>query len=373
VMLNFGYVVAGYTGLGFYFYSGDQQWRGAMGLQMFFPSALICGLWWMPESPRWLLTKERADEAWTIVKRLHANPNDTSDRFAETEFYQMRKQIEIDRTYKTSYYEIFRRPSYRKRALITMFMTYSLMSSGVLVINNYGALIYTRLGFNTLDVLLFLTGWTSCAFVFNIVAMLFVDRIARNRLIALGFFVCTLSLIVEAALQANFLNSKNKGALGAAVAMTYLYVVSYSLCLDGPTYFYIGEIWPTHLRAQGYSLGLGMLCLSQIIWSQAAPTAFANIGWKYYIFFIVFAALGSVVSLLFFPNTLHKPLEETAAMFGDDEEVVIFQQIAAEKEGSGSILDDKAPSADSKEVEDIANRKGARHDLVASSLSGATD
>jgi len=107
-----------------------------MGLQMFFPSALICGLWWMPESPRWLLTKERADEAWTIVKRLHANPNDTSDRFAETEFYQMRKQIEIDRTYKTSYYEIFRRPSYRKRALITMFMTYSLMSSGVLVINS---------------------------------------------------------------------------------------------------------------------------------------------------------------------------------------------------------------------------------------------
>ena len=222
---------------------------------------------------------------------------------------------------------------------------------------DYGALIYARLGFGTLDVLLFLTGWTSCAFVFNIIAMAFVDRVPRNRLIGLGFFVCTCSLIVEAALQAKFLESTNKGALGAAVAMTYLYVVSYSLFLDGPTYFYIGEIWPTHLRAQGYSLGLGMLCLTQIIWGQAASSAFANIGWKFYIFFIIFAALGCVVSLLFFPDTLHKPLEETAAMFGDDEDVVMFQRDIENDKGAEDVSEDKAPSPSSLEVEDIVREK----------------
>jgi hypothetical protein len=139
--------------------------------------------------------------------------------------------------------------------------------------------------------------------------------------------------------------------------MTYLYVVSYSLFLDGPTYFYIGEIWPTHLRAQGYSLGLGMLCRTQIIWSQAASTAFANIGWKYYIFFIVFAALGCVVALFVFPDTLHKPLEKRAAMFGDDEEVVIFQRCLEKEGGSESTTDVKTASTDSLEVENIASGK----------------
>ncbi|KAK5000699.1 hypothetical protein LTR66_000490 [Elasticomyces elasticus] len=345
VMLNLGYVVAGYIGHGFYFYSGGNQWRGPMALQMLFPFILICGLWWMPESPRWLLSKDRADEAWAVVQRLHVNPTDPNDHFAEDEFDQMRRQIELDRTFKTSYKEIFTRPSYRKRALITMFLTYSLMSSGVLVINRFG----------TLDVLLFLTGWTSCAFVFNIVAIAFVDRVLRNRPIALGFFVCTCTLIVEAALQANFLNSNNKGALGAAVAITYLYVVCYSLFLDGPTYFYIGEIWPTHLRAQGYSLGLGMLCLTQIIWSQAAPTAFATIGWTYYIFFVIFAALGCVVSLLLFPDTLHKPLEETAAMFGDEEEVVTFQRYAAGKGGLEGVSTEKPPVPDCERTQGVAN------------------
>jgi MFS family permease len=139
--------------------------------------------------------------------------------------------------------------------------------------------------------------------------------------------------------------------------MTYLYVVSYSLFLDGPTYFYIGEIWPTHLRAQGYSLGLGMLCLAQIIWGQAAPTAFAKIGWKFYLFFIIFAAIGCIVALLFFPDTLHKPLEETAAMFGDDEEVIIFQRCIEKDNGSESISVNEAPGANSLEVENIASVK----------------
>lgn len=190
--------------------------------------------------------------------------------------------------------------------------------------------------------------------------MTFVDRVARNKLISLGFFLCMSSLIVEAALQANYLSSTNKGALGAAVAMTYLFVTVYSLFLDGPTYFYIGEIWPSHLRAQGFGLSTSVLCLTQIVWGQAAPTAFANIGWKYYLFFIIFSALACVVTFFYYPNTLGKPLEEIAAMFGDDE-VVVLQKDIETTQGLWFEADQQTSSGEKSiisshhQIEDVTN------------------
>jgi len=136
VMINLGYVIAGYTGLGFYFFHHSNSWRGPMGVQLVLPFILLCGIYWMPESPRFLVAKDRIDEALQIVRRLHANPDDADDHFADVEFYQIRKQVESDWRNKTGYQEIFKRKSYRKRAMISMFLTFSLMSSGVLVINS---------------------------------------------------------------------------------------------------------------------------------------------------------------------------------------------------------------------------------------------
>lgn len=191
--------------------------------------------------------------------------------------------------------------------------------------SDYGASIYANLGYGTLDTLLFLAGWVCIAMLAPFVCMTFVDRVSRTYLFATGFCLCMCTLIVEAALQKNFLGTTNKSGLAAAVAMTYLYVFFYVLCLDGPMFFYIGEIWPSQVRAQGFALGIAAMCLSNLVWTAAAPAAFKNIGWGYYIFFIVQAAIGGVVSLLWFPNTLGKPLEEVAALFGDSADVVVFQ------------------------------------------------
>ena len=160
----------------------------------------------------------------------------------------------------------------------------------------------------------------------NIVAMSFADKIKRNRLIALGFGLCTVTLIVSAALQKNYLTSTNKGGLAAAAAMLFVFFAFYSLTLDGSSYFYIGELWPSHLRAQGYTLGMTVLCITNICWTEAAPYAFAAIGWKFYIFFIVPSAIATVVTFFFFPDTLHKPLEEIALLFGDVKDVAVVQR-----------------------------------------------
>ena len=129
-----GYTLACYVGLGFYFVHGGNQWRGAMALQMAIPAIVLSGIYWMPESPRYLLSKDRIEEARDIVHRLHSDPTDPTDEFAKREFYQMQKQIALDNTFATSYWGILTQPSMRKRTLMTIFLEFCLMTSGVLVI-----------------------------------------------------------------------------------------------------------------------------------------------------------------------------------------------------------------------------------------------
>ena len=138
IMINLGYMIASYVGVGFYFYtgSGNDIWRAPIAIQCLPCIIVLIGIWWMPESPRYLLTKNRTEEAWAIVRNLHSNPKDLDDDFARREFFQMRKQMEIDRELKSSYWEMLRRPSYRKRVFMTVGLIFVIFSSGALVINS---------------------------------------------------------------------------------------------------------------------------------------------------------------------------------------------------------------------------------------------
>jgi hypothetical protein len=185
----------------------------------------------------------------------------------------------------------------------------------------------------------------------NATAMLFVDRVKRNRLMSFGFASCCICLILEAALQKTYLGSDNKAGLASCAAMLFLFVTFYSLALDGPTYFYIAEIWPTHLRSQGLAMGIGVLSATNIVWLQAAPTAFKTIGWKFYIFFIFFSAVGSVVAFFLFPDTLHKPLEEIAALFGDEELVVLYQRDLDQTQIPMHVIEEAIPGTARPPVE----------------------
>lgn len=161
----------------------------------------------------------------------------------------------------------------------------------------------------------------------NLVALLIIDRLARPKLITLGLAGCVVVVSCEAALVATYRDSGNKAGLGACVAFLYLFNVTYGCCLDGITWWYTAEIFPTHLRAHGMTLNMATYALTNIIWLQAAPTAFANIGWKYYLFFISITTVGTVVIYFTFPDTLNKSLEQVAGLFGDDDLVAAYQDL----------------------------------------------
>jgi hypothetical protein len=141
--------------------------------------------------------------------------------------------------------------------------------------------------------LLYPAGWLTFALGLNIMAAFIVDLFPRNKFMAVGVLGSQATLIVEAALVANFVPSTNEAALQAAVAMFFVFQVFYGIMNDGEVFCallskrtflmyvtigtqfsYLGEIFPTHLRAKGVSLGVAMISFMNVIWLQAAPTAF---------------------------------------------------------------------------------------------------
>jgi hypothetical protein len=135
VSMMAGYAVATYAGLGFYFIKSPDAWRGPMGLSIAWPFLILCVIYWLPESPRFLVAAGRRSEAWEIIKRMHANPKqDPRDESAKRELYQIQKQVDMDRTLDTSYMTILKQPSLMRRAWMTVLLELLIMSSGVLVI-----------------------------------------------------------------------------------------------------------------------------------------------------------------------------------------------------------------------------------------------
>jgi len=133
-----GYILAAYVGVGFFNFktTTSSQWRAPLAIGCLPPLVLLIVMPWLPESPRFLLSKGRTNEAWEIVRRLHTSSDDPVHEYATAEFYQMKRQHELEASLSGSWLEILRRRSYRKRALIVFFLPVMLYSTGNLVVTS---------------------------------------------------------------------------------------------------------------------------------------------------------------------------------------------------------------------------------------------
>jgi MFS family permease len=221
-----GGVVAAWVGYGFSQYQpgnlDSRNWRATQALGVLPALILLCGLYWLPESPRWLIRQGRIDEAQRTLSRLHT-PEE-----AALELIQIRAQIQHDENLEDSYLSLITRKSYRKRALLATLTTVATQMTGPLVIVNYGPIIYGTLGFDTNKQLIYQGGWILVGFGGGLISLLIIDLTTRPRLIAAGMLGCLAMLAVEAALVATYATSPeslahpNKSALQAAVAMFYV-------------------------------------------------------------------------------------------------------------------------------------------------------
>lgn len=298
ISIVYAYILSSVFALAFHFVKQSYQWRLQFVMLTFFALCLVVSLFFLPESPRWLCERERYDEAWAILKKLNRTPADPEATIAAGEMAQIRAQIIEERTLPTGYIYILKTPHLRHRALCSALTWVMGQSTGILVISNLTPTLFAALGYGTVMQLAFAIVWTTCALIGCFVNASLMDRVGRVPLLVIGGYLTSITLICEAVLQKYYLDGSNKAGTNGAVAMYFLFIIFYGCTIDCAGYVYISEIWPTHLRSYGATIGLGSFFLTAISFTSPATTAFASIGWKYY-FPMVAACIVSATAIAF--------------------------------------------------------------------------
>lgn len=96
-------------------------WRIPTILQLLIPAAALPGLIWAPESPRWLISNGRAEEAKTLLEKWHAG-GDQNSNLVNYEVLEITETLraETEAHDSASYAEMFKTPGNRHRLFISV-------------------------------------------------------------------------------------------------------------------------------------------------------------------------------------------------------------------------------------------------------------
>lgn len=118
-MIGIGFIVSTWVGYGSRHTSDASsfQWRFPLAFQIIPSALLLVGLIWLPESPRYLVEKDRDEEGVKILRKLHYNGS--NDDWIQTEYNEIRATISAEKAITAPGWAVmFKVPQWRKRLLL---------------------------------------------------------------------------------------------------------------------------------------------------------------------------------------------------------------------------------------------------------------
>lgn len=322
-----GSITAAWTCFGSHNIDSSWSWRTPVIVQLFWTSVQLVFVVFTPESPRWLVSNQRHDEAKGILARYHAN-GDESDELVLVEFSEICASLELAKISNVSWASLFATPGNRRRVFICLGLGLATQWVGNGIISYYFAPVLETVGITNATQQQGINGGLQIYNWFlSIAGAMLAERAGRRRLFLVSSSAMLLFMVLVLACSAVFANTDNSSSGTAVIVFLFLFLGGYVIGFTPIPILYINEIWPTELRAKGGSVYWFSQTLAVCFNQYVNPIALREIQWRYY--FVYVGVLVAVVCFVFFfiPETKGKSLEEVAGIFDKEYAVAVSQPL----------------------------------------------
>ncbi|MGL4593296.1 MAG: sugar porter family MFS transporter [Thermoguttaceae bacterium] len=295
------------------------SWRVMFGVEGVPAFIFFVLLFAVPESPRWLLTKNKIEPARKIITALGTDDGSNTPDHVEREIETIRTAILAE---EQSGHEIFFSWQFRFPIFLAICMAAFNQLSGINAILYYAPNVFKMAGANQEMAMFFpvIIGLTNL--FFTVAAMFVIDHFGRRNLMLVGSLGYIISLGVVGAVFAIYGESFTNGTAPITTVFVVLgalmiFIASHAFGQGACIWVFIGEIFPNRVRAQGQALGSFVHWILCALISLLFPPMVASLGPAIIFFFFSGMMVLQLIWVLgIMPETKQIPLEEMQKKLG---------------------------------------------------------
>ncbi|KAI9720550.1 MAG: hypothetical protein M1828_005634 [Chrysothrix sp. TS-e1954] len=297
------------------------KWRLMMASPLFPAIIVASAVLIAPESPRWLMQKDRHCAAYKALCRLRfCKVQAARDIFRMYVGLEEEKKLGVGIEQGSGIRAVGRKfgelisVSRNRRALyaseLVMFMQ---QFCGINVIAYYSSVIFVDAGFSHVDALGSSAGFGAVNWIFAVPALFLIDKLGRRKLLLMTFPIMSLMLFYTGW---SFLFTDTKVRVANVSAGIYLFCAVYSGGPGPVPFTYSAEAYPLAVRTYGMSLATATTWLFNFILSFTWPSlqkAFKPQG--AFSWYAAWNLVGTALTFVLVRETKGKSLEELDQVF----------------------------------------------------------